>query len=81
MIIYAIGDGKTYYIKQRLQRSPASVTISVNEAFTPVNAIEKLRTLPVNEKDCAVFFNFTLLPPGVSYYFVYFFKKCKSKLL
>ena len=59
------GDGKTHYIKQQLVVSPASVTVSVNEAFTPLNAISKLRKLPVKQKNCAIFFNFTMLPPGV----------------
>ena len=60
------GDGKTHYIQQQLACSPASLTIAVNEAFTPLNAISKLRTLPLNQKNCAIFFNFTMLPPGVS---------------
>ena len=59
------GDGKTHYIKQQLAHSPASLTIAVNEAFTPLNAIYKLRALPLNQKNCAIFFNFTMLPPGV----------------
>ena len=60
------GDGKTHYIQQQLAYSPASLTIAVNEAFTPLKAISKLRTLPLNQKNCAIFFNFTMLPPGVS---------------
>ena len=60
------GDGKTHYIQQQLACSPASLTVSVNEAFTPLKAISKLRTLPLNQKNCAIFFNFTMLPPGVS---------------
>ena len=60
-----LGDGKTHYIKQQLSHSIASLTIAVNEAFTPLNAISKLRTLPHNQKNCAIFFNFTMLPPGV----------------
>ena len=59
------GDGKTHYIKQQLADSPASVTVSVNEAFTPLKAISKLNTLPLNRRNCAIFFNFTMLPPGV----------------
>ena len=42
------------------------MTISVNEAFAPVGAIKKLRTLPSTEENCGVFFNFTMIPPGVS---------------
>ena len=60
------GDGKTHYIKKQLAHSSASLTIAVNEAFTPLNAITKLRTLPLKQKNCAIFFNFTMLPPGVS---------------
>ena len=57
------GDGKTHYIKQQLPSSPASVTIAINEAFTPLSAIKKLRDLPLTQKNCAIFFNFTTLPP------------------
>ena len=59
------GDGKTHYIQQQLAHSPASLTVSVNEAFTPLNAISKLRILPLDQNNCAIFFNFTMLPPGV----------------
>ena len=58
------GDGKTLYIKRQLKQCPSSCTISVNEAFAPLGAIKKLRRLPSNEPKCAIFFNFTLLPPG-----------------
>ena len=58
------GDGKTHYIKRQLKQCPSSCTISVNEAFAPLGAIQKLRRLPSNEPKCAIFFNFTLLPPG-----------------
>ena len=43
-----------------------SVIIAVNEAFTPLKAISKLRSLPLEKKECGIFFNFTMLPPGVS---------------
>ena len=59
------GDGKTHYIKQQLANSLASMTVSVNEAFTPLKAISKLKKLPLNQRNCAIFFNFTMLPPGV----------------
>jgi len=62
---FCLGDGKTHYIQQQLASSPASLTIAINEAFTPVNAISKLRSLPFSLKDCVIFFNFTMLPPGV----------------
>ena len=75
------GDGKTHYIQHQLARSPPNcrLTVSVNEAFTPLKAISKLRTLPLNQKNCTIFFNFTILPPGVSVwqrrivFFVYLF--------
>ena len=57
------GDGKTHYIKRQLEQCPSSCTISVNEAFAPLGAIKKLRRLPSDKPDCAIFFNFTLLPP------------------
>ena len=43
------------------------VTIAINEAFTSVSAIERLRTLPRDAKNCAIFFNFTIFPPMVSF--------------
>ena len=61
----SIGDGKTHYIQQQLSNSSASLTVAVNEAFTPLNTISKLRSLPFNREECAIFFNFTMLPPGV----------------
>ena len=60
-----IGNGKTHYIQQQLADSSNSRTIAVNEAFTPRNAISKLRTLPLKQKNCAIFFNFTILLSGV----------------
>ena len=59
------GDGKTHYIKEQLATSPAQLTIAVNEAFTPLKAISKLRSLPINQGRASIFFNFTMLPPGV----------------
>lgn len=58
------GDGKTHYIKRKLNFCSACCSISVNESFTPIGAIKKLRQLPTNQPNCAVFFNFTLLPRG-----------------
>ena len=63
------GDGKTHHIKQELERTSgcqSTATIAVNEAFSVVNAINKLRELPPDEENCIIYFNFTLLPPGVS---------------
>ena len=61
------GDGKTHYIKEQIATNPAQLTIAVNEAFTPLKAIFKLRTIPINQWRASVFFNFTMLPPGVKY--------------
>ncbi len=58
------GDGKTHYIKSQLAQCSGACTIAVNEAFTPLNAINKLRSLPLTSKNCGIFFNFTFLPPG-----------------
>ncbi len=62
-----IGDGKTHYIKEQLSSGPCTkhLTIAVNEAFTPLYAISKLRSLPLYQRDIGLYFNFTLLPPGV----------------
>lgn len=49
-----------------MKKSNAYLKIAVNEAFTPVNAIKKLTSeLPLDTPNCAVYFNFTMLPPGV----------------
>ena len=66
------GNGKTHYILKHLSQSPGPLTIAVNEAFTPLLAIKKLKSLPL-VKDCAIFFNFTILPyqvclPSTPYY-------------
>ena len=70
--ILILGDGKTFYIKKELKKfdkysgqKKHSVTIAINEAFCVESAIKKLRELP-QEKSCAIYFNFTLIPPGVS---------------
>ena len=60
-----LGDGKTHYIERQLAECPAQLKIAVNEAFTPLSAIKKLCQLPTETPGCGVFFNFTLLPPGV----------------
>ena len=60
------GIGKTYYIRKQLANC-RSVTVAVNESFRPIKAIQRLHVLPRNEKNCAIFFNFNLIPPsGVS---------------
>ena len=69
LIICIIGVGKTHYIRQRLQNieNEHKVTIAVNEAFQRSFAIKKLNSLLPKARDCAVFFNFTLAPPTVSF--------------
>lgn len=59
------GDGKTHYVQDQLKKCVQSLKIAVNEAFTPLSVIKKLCTLPTDVPECAVFFNFTMLPPGV----------------
>ena len=50
-----------------MMQCPEYLRIAVNEAFTPLSAIKKLCSMDLDEPESAVFFNFTLLPPGVSY--------------
>lgn len=65
----SIGDGKTHYIRKRLADSMVNhtLTIAVNEAFSVENVIKKLLSIPPGMVNCAIFFNFTLLPPGVCF--------------
>jgi len=49
-----------------MEECKSHTTIVVNEAFTFANAIFKLQSLPHDEQQCGVFFNFTMVPPGVS---------------
>ena len=63
--VYYPGDGKTHYIENELSKVPYYKKIAVNEAFTPLAAIKKLADLPADIPNCAIYFNFTLLPPGV----------------
>ena len=60
------GDGKTHYIESQLHYSPHPLRITVNESFMPLNVIKRLSSLPFDVHNCAVFFNMSLLPPGVS---------------
>lgn len=62
LVIGQAGDGKTHYIRRQLFHSPESLTIAVNEAFTPLSAINKLSTLSCTNLGSAIFFNFTLMP-------------------
>ena len=61
------GVGKSHYIRQQLVKSSHSVTIAVNEGFEPLKTIQRLHTLPKDQPNCAIYFNFNLIPPvGVS---------------
>ena len=60
------GNGKTHYITSQLKQCPQSLHITISETFTVLNVIKKLNSIPIDEKGCGIFFNFTLLPPGVS---------------
>ena len=64
--LHVIGDGKTHYIEEQLSLSVHPLRITVNESFMPLDVIKKLSSLPIDVKNCAVFFNICLLPPGVS---------------
>ncbi len=66
MLFVVSGDGKTHYIQKQLAQCPSHQTIAINEAFSPSKAIAKLRSLPLCQKNVGIFFNFTILPPGVS---------------
>ena len=61
-----VGNGKTHYIQKQLANCSEHITIAVNEAFSPLRAISKLRSLPLYASNVGLFFNFTILPPGVS---------------
>ena len=61
-----LGVGKTHFIRKRMSELPHSVVIAMNETFSEKNAIKKLNGLPY-EKNCGIFFNFTIHDPGVSY--------------
>ena len=65
------GSGKSHQIKLELKHKglhPAIV--AVNEAFTLESAISKLHKLPKRE-GCAIVFNFTMIPPHVSFIFAF----------
>ncbi len=64
-VFVCVGSGKTHYIRQQLVDKP-NVNIAVNEAFSVSSTIERLCTLPAGTEECAVFFNFTILPPEAS---------------
>lgn len=50
-----------------MKKCSYSVIVAINEGFEPQKAIKRLHVLPKNERNCAIFFNFHLIPPvGVS---------------
>ena len=59
------GDGKTHYIRKQLNAHKQSLTVIINESFSPYNTIVQLRQLPF-ERSNAIYFSFTMLPPSVS---------------
>ena len=64
---FTAGVGKSHYIRQQLVKSSRSVTIAVNEGFEALKTIQRLHTLPKDQPNCAIYFNFNLIPPlGVS---------------
>ena len=61
------GCGKSHFIKQQMKKCSYSVTVAINEGFEPQKAIRRLHLLPKDKRNCAIFFNFHLIPPvGVS---------------
>ena len=60
--IYVLGDGKTHYIEKN-QLVGNHMIIAVNEAFSVLNTISKLRMLPTDQ-NCTIHFNFTFIPPS-----------------
>jgi len=70
------GVGKSHYIRQQLVKSSHSVTIAFNEGFEPLKAIQRLHILPKHQENCAIYFNFNIIPPvGVS------MERCYSYLI
>ena len=63
---FGAGNGKTHYIKKQLAKCSQEITIAVNEGFSTLKAITKLRHSLLYKKNVGIFFNFTILPPGVS---------------
>ena len=77
ILLFQIGDGKTHYIQKQL--GPHCVVITINESFTPLSAILKLRSLVQDYNKnlaCTIFFNFTVVPSQVK-----FQNKCICRLL
>ena len=67
-----LGIGKSHYIRQQLSDCNEVLTIAVNEVFSPLYAINKLRSLSLHKENVGLFFNFTIFPPKVSYMIILF---------
>eukprot|EP00731_Ephydatia_muelleri_P036542 Em0275g1a len=61
------GGGKSHYIMEQLSKYSRYAVITINEAFTPLLAIEKLRSLNSSDEECSIYFNVTMLPSQESY--------------
>ena len=60
-----LGNGKTHYIKQKIQRGGRqALTIAVNESFNARTTIRQMRSLEMQHKS-VIYFSFTLIPPSV----------------
>ena len=69
--MFISGDGKSHYIRNKLQMCSFQVAIPVNESFSPLSVITRLRLLPLNTEASesevyGIFFNFTICYPNVS---------------
>jgi len=70
MFSFSTGDGKTHYINKYIEEhDDPYLVVAVNESFTPLNAISKLRNLQQNCR-CIIFFNFTVVPPTMVSFFI-----------
>ena len=71
LVMFISGDGKSHYIRNKLQMCSFQVAIPVNESFSPLSVITRLRLLPLNTEVSesevyGIFFNFTMCYPKVS---------------
>ena len=76
----ALGDGKTHYIKKELAKGWHDLTmaLSINECFDPVEIIRLLRNVPLEQRNLALFLNFSLPKPAEVYR--YCMQTCHSQL-
>ena len=63
-----IGCGKTHYIRKEINSGfhDDRITISVNETFTNHQCIKKLKAIPLEKLNTAVYLNITLILMKVS---------------